>query len=373
MMVRRLCVALLGLLLFALPARAHKASDSYLMLEAAPGGAQGRWDIALRDLNDALVLDTDGDGKLTWREVRAAESRIDDYARSSFGARSGGRACALRTGALAVIDHSDGKYAAIDIALLCPTSSSALRLRYDLLFDLDAQHRGIVSTASGAGAIVLTKSRREASLSLGSSGFAGFLATVRLGLEHILRGYDHLLFLLALLLPSALRREADAWVPVAGFRPVLRDVARIVTAFALAHSLTLGLSAAHLLTLPSRFIESAIALSVMLAAVNNLYPVVRSERWLAALALGLLHGFGFAATLADAELSPGSFLRTLLGFNLGVELGQLGVVALVLPLIYGFSATKPYRRFALPLGSTAVLGLAGVWLIERAFDLRIIS
>jgi len=370
---RALWLALVVLSFWAVPARAHKASDSYLLLEADSQGARGRWDIALRDLNDALALDTNADGQLTWGELRASEPRIHEYASASLHAWSETRPCPLRFGALSTIEHSDGMYAALDVTLVCPAPTSSLRLRYDLLFSLDAQHRGIVRVGPTAAPIVLTKARREASLGLSRSGVAAFSAAVRVGVEHILQGYDHLLFLLALLLPSPLRRETGHWVAAGRFRTVLGDVVRIVTAFTVAHSLTLGLSAAHLVVLPARFVESAIALSVVLAAANNLYPVVRSERWFAALALGLLHGFGFAATLADAGLSKSSFLRTLLGFNFGVELGQLGVVLSVLPVMYGLSKWKPYRRFGLPLGSAAVLAVASIWLVERALDLRIIS
>jgi hypothetical protein len=371
---RLLWAILLAWLSLSAPAWAHKASDSYLFLDPTAHGASGRWDIALRDLNDALGLDRNGDGQLTWGELRAAESRIDDYARASLHATSASGPCQTRVGALSAITHSDGTYAALELALECPGAAPSLRLRYDLLFPLDAQHRGVVRTSDARSPIVLTKARREAQLSLtAESAISALLSTIRLGTEHILHGYDHLLFLLALLLPSALRREAGRWVAAAGFKWVLRDVLRVVTAFTVAHSLTLGLSAAQLVVLPSRFVESAIAFSVVLAAGNNLYPVVRSERWLVAFALGLLHGFGFAATLSDIGLSTASFARTLLGFNLGVEVGQIAIVVLLLPLIYGLRGSRAYRRLGLPLSSAAVLAIASVWLVERAFDLRIIS
>jgi HupE / UreJ protein len=365
---------LLGLLCFSSSAAAHKASDSYLFIEQKTGGASGRWDIALRDLNDAIGLDRDSDGQVTWGEVQSAEPRIEAYARASLLATSPTGRCDLSFGRMAVVAHSDGTYAALDVTFACPGDARALRLHYDLLFAIDAQHRGVIRTSAAAPPIVVTKSRREAELTLQpAGGFAAFWAMLRIGTEHILHGYDHLLFLTALLLPSALRRESGRWVAVAAFPAALRDVLRVVTAFTVAHSLTLGLSAAHLVSLPSRFVESAIAFSVVLAALNNLFPLVRSERWLAAFCLGLLHGFGFAATLTDIDLSPASFARTLFGFNLGVEIGQLGVVLLLLPLIYGFRRSLRYQRIGLPLGSAAVFLVACVWLVERAFNLRIIS
>ncbi|MES1177380.1 MAG: HupE/UreJ family protein, partial [Myxococcales bacterium] len=155
-------------------------------------------------------------------------------------------------------------------------------------------------------------------------------------------------------------------------RSVLSDVLRTVTAFTIAHSLTLALSAAHWVVLPSRFVESAIAASIILAALNNLFPVLDADRSLA-FGLGLLHGFGFAAVLADVGLSGQSFVRTLFGFNLGVEIGQLAVVGAMLPVLHLLRGSRHYPKLGLPIASTVVMLVACVWLVERAFNLRIIS
>jgi HupE / UreJ protein len=375
-MTRRCWLLALVLTLLALSrhASAHKPSDSYLLIQSESGNISGRWDIALRDLDDALGLDRDGDGAVTWGELRGARPRIEAYARASLQAAAADSTCPLSFPQMEVIRHSDGAYAALGLAFACPDGARKLRLHYDLLFALDAQHRGVVRAPGSIAPVVLTKTRPDVELSLGHDSKAGSLfAMVRLGIEHILHGYDHLLFLTALLLPSVLRRKAEAWVPVEDFRSVFVDVLRVVSAFTLAHSLTLGLAAAQLVALPPRFVEAAIAFSVVLAALNNLFPLVRTQRWAAAFCLGLLHGFGFAATLSDVGLSGLGFARTLLGFNLGVEIGQLGVVLLLLPLIYAARRSPRYLRFGLQLGSSVVLLVSCIWLVERAFDLRIIS
>jgi hypothetical protein len=239
------------------------------------------------------------------------------------------------------------------------------------LFDIDAQHRGVLRYTDDGKMqpFVFSKARRELTLSHVAPRFT---AIVRLGIEHILSGYDHLLFLTALLLPSVLRRRDGKWIPAPNFRAVLGDVLRTVTAFTLAHSLTLALSAAHWVVLPSRFVESAIAASIVLAALNNLFPVLDADRSLA-FGLGLLHGFGFAAVLSDVGLSGQSFVRTLFGFNLGVEIGQLAVVTAMLPGLYWLRRSRHYPRVGLPLASVAVALVACVWLVERAFNLKIIS
>ncbi len=128
-----------------------------------------------------------------------------------------------------------------------------------------------------------------------------------------------------------------------------------------------------MIELPSRPVESAIALSVMLAALNNLWPVVHARRWAVAFAFGLVHGFGFASVLADLGLPSGALLLALVGFNLGVELGQLMIVSAFLPLAFALRRTWTYRRIILDGGSAAIALIAAVWLVERAFDLRLLA
>jgi hypothetical protein len=173
------------------------------------------------------------------------------------------------------------------------------------------------------------------------------------------------LFLIALLLPSVLRRGPEGWRPVSAIRPALGDVARIVTAFTAAHSLTLSLAALGLVSVPARLVEPAIAASVALAAANNVRPVFGAERWVVAFALGLLHGFGFSSVLSDAGLAGGALARALVGFNSGVELGQLAIVAVFVPAAFFLRATRAYRRLALVGGSLAITALSVVWIVER--------
>jgi hypothetical protein len=193
------------------------------------------------------------------------------------------------------------------------------------------------------------------------------------GVWHIWLGFDHILFLVSLLLPAVLVRRGGAWQSAAKFRDAFRDVARIVTAFTLAHSITLTLAALSIVSLPSRWVESAIALSVVLAALNNVFPTVQRGRWIAAFAFGLLHGFGFAGALADLGLPTGSLALSLAGFNIGVELGQLAIVAAFLPAAFALRSTWAYRRVVLAGGSTAIVAIAGAWLVERAFDLSLFA
>lgn len=360
-------LALLACLVVALPARAHKPSDAYLTLTPSGAITLVRWDVAVRDLDFALGLDADRDGKVTYAELTAAEPAIVSATRAGLALRTAGGVCELRRPTLAgVASHSDGRYAVLFYEAACP-GAGEITVRYDFLFDVDPSHRAIVRVRSGdAEAVhVLGKSEPEKTLSIGAT--RSFGAIVRQGVLHIWTGYDHMLFLLALLLPAVLVREGKEWRPREKLKEVFFDVARIVTAFTAAHSITLSLAALGALALPSRFVESAIALSVVLAALNNLWPLVRADRWLAAFSLGLLHGFGFSSTLADLGLDRVSLLPTLVGFNLGVELGQAAVVTVALAAVWILSRIfSPGELARSRQVARAVVLVAGcAWLVMR--------
>src|SRR5207247_3039031 len=144
------------------------------------------------------------------------------------------------------------------------------------------------------------------------------------------------------------------WQAAGNFRAAFWDVVKVVTAFTLAHSITLSLAALSVVSLPSRLVESAIALSVVLAALNNLRPLVFEKRWVIAFCFGLVHGFGFASVLADLGLPQESLLIALVAFNLGVELGQLAIVGVFLPIAYNLRTTGVYQRVVVVYGSIVI-------------------
>ncbi|MCE9673236.1 HupE/UreJ family protein [Myxococcus stipitatus] len=365
------------LLLLPLSALAHKPSDSYLRIERAEQGFTGRWDVALKDLDAVLGLDANGDGSLTWGEVRTRQPEVLRHVLSRLSLGTAEAACpASAEDSLRIVRHSDGAYAVLSFSARCPSVPEVLRLDYTLLFDRDPQHRGLVRVVSqaGQGALVLSTDHHAVEVPLEAlSAWSHFGGMVRSGVEHIWAGLDHLLFLLALLLPSVLTRvPGKGWEPVGRFGPALRDVVKVVSAFTVAHSLTLSAAALGLVSLPSRLVESAIAASVILAAVNNVLPWLRGMRWTAAFALGLLHGFGFASVLADVGLPAKGLVAALLGFNVGVELGQLACVAAFLPVAYALRHATLYRRAVL-VGGSALIGLvACVWLAERVLGVSVL-
>jgi hypothetical protein len=368
--------AVLVLMLLAAPAHAHKPSDAYLALRVDGASVNGRWDIALRDLDYALALDADSNRQLTWGEVRRRGAEIDRYAVDRLAIRADGQSCPITVGGHQVDTHIDGAYLVLAIAATCPSAITTLDLDYEFLFDIDTQHRGLLTlaTATARTAIFTAESRRQRiEVAGGASSWATFTSFMRNGIEHIWSGYDHLAFLLTLLLPAVLLRRAGRWLPRPALGDSLLEALKVATAFTIAHSLTLSLAALGIVRLPSRLTESAIALSVVLAAVANLHPRLDARRWTMAFGFGLVHGFGFASVLADLALPQGSRLLSLLGFNVGVEIGQVAVVAVFLPVAYGLRGAPFYRHAVLTGGSCAIAALAAVWFVERSLGLAILT
>lgn len=356
---------------------AHKPSDSYLSLNVGAQETRGQWDIALRDLEYALGLDADGDGAITWGELRARHDVIAAYALSRLDARTDQGSCLIQPTQQLVDHHSDGGYAVLRFTLECPDTdtSGALRLQYRLFFDFDPSHRGLlrIEYPHATRAAILSPDRARIDLDPDEHGaWRQFAQYWREGVWHIWIGFDHVLFLLALLLPAVLWREGGHGRMADSLRPVITKVVGIVTAFTVAHSITLGLAALGWISLPGRWVESAIAATIVLAALNNLYPLVLGRTWLIAFCLGLIHGFGFASILVDLGLHPSTLVVALVGFNLGVETGQLAIVAVFVPLAFALRDSCFYRQAALKLGSLAVIALGTVWFLERSLDLRLV-
>ncbi|MFC5461413.1 HupE/UreJ family protein [Massilia niabensis] len=373
MMARWLILAAL-LLAGALPAYAHKASDSYLALDVKEQRIEGQWDIALRDLEMAVGIDANGDAALTWDEVRARHAAIAAYALSRLKLSSGGEPCRLRVSEQLVDKHTDGTYSVLRLQGECGAPVTALEVDYSLLFDIDPQHKGLLRLTHGpatSAAIFAPDARRQTLTVAEPARWRQFADYVRHGVWHIWIGFDHILFLLSLLLPAVLVRRDGQWQGRDTLKASAIDVLKIVTAFTLAHSLTLSLAVLGALSLPSRLVESAIAASVILAALNNLWPLYHRWRALVAFGFGLIHGFGFASVLADLGLPQGALVLSLVGFNVGVELGQLAIVALFLPLAFALRRGLFYRRMVMTGGSVCIALVALVWLAERALDLQL--
>ena len=367
----------------AVAAQAHKSSDSYLQLDARPGALAVRWDIALRDLDVALDLDADADGKLTWGEIKTAWPRIEAYATARLAIEG----CPLTAGERGLERRSDGAYAVLHLSSTC-TLPSPPAIRYALFADVDPTHRGIAKVERPGEPVVLSvldpgRAAAAGSAAAGSAASGAAAASSEVaapsrwqfleeGIRHILGGYDHVLFLLCLLLPAVMRRREGRWEPVDRLSQAVLPVAGIVTAFTVAHSITLALAALKIVSLPSSFIEPAIAVTIVLAAIDNVWPVFPVRRVVVTFCFGLIHGFGFASVLAELNLPTADFAWALLQFNLGLEAGQLMIVVVATVVLFALRHWARYRAVVIRGGSFIAMAIAGTWFVERAADLKLL-
>ncbi|MCC6139613.1 MAG: HupE/UreJ family protein [Nitrospira sp.] len=373
--MKHLFLAAASALLLTQPAWAHKSSDSYLSLRLHDHLIEGQWDIALRDLDDAIGLDRDDDGAVTWGETNARHAAIAAYALSRLTLTIGEAACATAVTEHLIDHHTDGAYAVLRFTAACPPESAPLAVDYRLLFDLDAQHKGLLHLTyeHNSRTAIFSQDVPAQTFTLEApSAWQEIRQYLREGIWHIWTGFDHLLFLLTLLLPSVLIQVNGRWQAVETFSSAAREAAAIVTAFTAAHSLTLSLATLDIVQLPSRLVESTIAASVILAGIANLYPEIARRRWPVAFAFGLIHGFGFASVLSDLGLPREARVLSLVSFNVGVELGQLAIVALFLPLAYGIRHSSSYQPLIVRAGSVIIILIALIWLIERALNLTLL-
>ena len=371
--MKRLLVLFFGFFCL-LDAYAHKPSDSYLTFNVEGKTVAGQWDIALRDLDFALGLDTNGDASITWGEVRAKHGDIAAYAMSHLQLSSNDQQCVPDVTSHLIDDHTDGAYAVLRFTAECPAVIEKLQARYSLFADIDPQHKGLLRLqyqGTTSTAIFSPEKSTQQFIMDAPSKLRQFLDYGREGVWHIWIGFDHILFLLALLLPAVVYRAEKKWVAVRAFKPAFWSVLKVVTAFTLAHSITLTLATLGVISLPSRWVESTIAASVVIAALNNIFPLFRDRRWVMAFVFGLIHGFGFASVLSDLGLPQSALVLALVGFNVGVETGQLAIVAAFLPVAFLLRDSWFYRRLILIGGSAVIVALAAIWFVERAFDLKV--
>lgn len=272
--IRALWAAAALVMATLLPAAAHKSSDAYLSLQVQGRTITGQWDIALRDLDYAIGLDSDNNGVVIAGEWRSRQAAMADYALSRLRIAADGTACEPEATDHLVDRHSDGAYEVLRFAATCPAAPRLLEIGYDLLFDLDPQHRGLlrVEQQGVTHTAIFSPEQKTWRLEGHATDWRRQIGDyLREGVWHIWTGYDHMLFLTALLLPAVLVRRSGRWEAVASFGAAWRDVLKIVTAFTLAHSLTLSLAALQIVVIPSTLVEPAIAASIVFVALENFF------------------------------------------------------------------------------------------------------
>ncbi len=380
-------------LLLAGKADAHHPDQSYLYLRIYKNAIGGRFEMTAKDMNKAMGLNMPD--RLTMEIVQPHLETIYTYLKSRSDFKSDtGEQYTVRFVEPTVLNLKEMEdfvrfHFEMDGVKEVPDN---LEIFYDVLFDKDPLHRGmlIIEYNWKLGIVdneamfsnVYSPGNTQQTLSLADASiWKGFVALVKLGIWHIWIGLDHILFIVALILPAVVRRKKedvplslstaqDGWQPVERFKPAFFYILKIITFFTIAHSITLALAALDIINLPSWLVESIIAFSIALAALHNIKPLIKGKEWLIAFGFGLFHGFGFASVLGEKGLSGDYLVPSLLGFNLGVEIGQVLIICMIFPVLFLIRRLKIYPAI-IKYGSMALILIALYWFVERAFGIEL--
>ena len=376
-LIMKIKILFLSILFFSSLLNADLLKENFITFTFKEKVPKAVVDFESDNLEKFIKLDDNENGIVSWKEIRAHQKEIEKFVLQHIEIKADGQTCTKKVDRFEVYRRVHQSYIKLYLTLGCTLPHEAVDLRYNLFFDVDKDQKAFVKIADDnrSKPVILSDRKVEVTLKMQHrrsiwQAFKNFLVE---GIWHIWIGYDHILFLLMLLVPSVYYYRYGRPLPRQNFREVLIEVLKIVTAFSVAHSITLGLSVSEIVVLDSRFVEVAIALSVLFTAVNNLYPMITKHTWIMAFLFGLIHGFGFANVLHDLIVKNSSdFLAMLFGFNLGVEIGQLVIVTLVLPLLYILEKTTFYKRFIYQGFSAVTALIAALWAIERALGISIL-
>ena len=359
------------------PVSAHDLGDgahiTTLVETADDGTLEFRWnlEITLQELVARFPdYDIDENGKLTSMEYGAINAReVAEYVQQNLMVKGDGKPCPVAIDAYNIMTHKRADFIQFPLQVACDSTAYTLEIHYELFFAVNPYHQGTwtVIYQQQPWMQYFWEDERHRQYQLKTrSGVQVFGEFVGKGIHHIAIGFDHILFLVSLLLPAVLVRRGGQWVPAESSRTALIRVASIVTVFTVAHSVTLSLAVLHLVPVPpATFVEAVIALSIIVMALHNIFPLFRFDVLLVTFAFGLIHGFGFAGVLLEYPLSDNALVISLVAFNVGVEAGQLVIAAVLTPLLFYFRQQPWYGKRFLPLGSGVIAALGAFWLVER--------
>ncbi len=363
---RVLCAA--ALLAMPALAAAHAAGTSYLTIHAHPGerSVHAVWDLDVQDLDWTVDLDMDGNGHVASSEIQERRDAIGALALRHLEIRRGASVCALAVQDYAHTRRGEFPFVSLSLRGTC-SEAGTLQVKNSLFFAQDASQRALVEVVSGSQRFntILSPLSSEWAQPETPSAWVTFGRFIVQGMWHVWIGYDHIAFVVLLLLPSVLRGTREGWHNRTGVREIARDLIGVVTAFTLAHSLTLSLAATQTVMLPERPVEITIAASIVVAGLLNLMPGAVGWRLPLAFGFGLMHGFGFANALAELDTHGMQMVPLLAGFNIGVELAQLTIVAVALPLLLRLRGSSFYAARLMPAASLATAITGAAWLAAR--------
>ena len=361
---------------------AHALGENYVFMNFREKSIDGRFEITFDDLEKKLGLDPAAQESADpLQAVQANAARVHEYIAEHFEiGPEGGPPYTLHFTTQEVLDLPQGKFAQFHFRADTGPLPDKLEVRHTMLYENDRFHRGLLlveynvktDREYGAEYAAMLFSPATSTQTLDLTAIPTILwprDMIQQGVMHIWIGIDHILFLIALVLPTVLVLGNRTWTPVSGFPRALWNLLKIVTAFTLAHSITLLLAAFGYLEVSSRFVESMIALSIVLVALNNITGKVRGGSLMVIVFLGLFHGLGFASVMGHLPFRMVDALKSVVFFNVGVELGQIAIVAVLFPTLFLLRKTRFYVPVILKGGSAVLILVAGFWFVQRAFGL----
>jgi len=368
--MNRIVVTLVILFIVTFKADGHELSTTFASMQANQNGSvQGELKLDLLDLKDVLALDLNLDGKLTWGEIQESGSLIQRYVSDGLRFRMAEKGCLLNVKPSFELQELSGvSYLIVAFESICD-SVGILEIDYSLLFDAAANHKAIFSliVEEQEHVFIIDDSSKTYSIDIElneSSALATFAAFIYQGIYHIIIGLDHILFLFTLLLTVCLYRSAGEWQGIESSKVIVKKILWIVTSFTIAHSITLSGTALGIIPTMGSWIEVVIAASILFNVINNIFPMVKKLS-LITFIFGLIHGMGFAGALSELGLTDQYQLISVVGFNLGVELGQLVLLCIFLPILLALRKNDFYRWFGLQFLSVILGSVAIYWVLER--------
>jgi hypothetical protein len=374
-MIQR-CVVLLLLGLYTCSSIAHELSTTFISAELRDDGSlDGQLKLDILDLKEVVTLDVDANGELTWGEIEASSDAIQNYVTNGLRFYTGAQQCNLKlNNQLELQELNSVTYLVLSFSSPLYSSSKCagkdqLSFEYSLLFDAATNHKAIVSlrVASEEHVFILDKenSRNSINVELNeSSSWSTFWAFIYQGIFHILIGLDHILFLFTLLLTLCFYRHLGEWRSVDSKKVIIKKTLFIITSFTIAHSITLSGTALGIIPVMGSWIEIVIAASILFNVLNNLFPMIKNLSLITFL-FGLIHGMGFAGALSEFGFTQEHQLLSVLGFNLGVEIGQLGLLVVFLPILLWIRKSNFYRWYGMQLLSLLIGAVAIYWILQR--------
>lgn len=364
-------ILILFILIIATLANAHQPGNSNLDLTLnSDGTLSGEFHVANVDFESINLMLEDRLRNISGNDNVAFDSETEGVrALAWITMISNKKPVTFITSSPQIVTTENGPHTMVPFKT-SPIVESDLEITFSNYFSFDPQHMVNVELDLGEESKIGIINLDHQTWTPSESAFEQFIVFTIEGVWHIWIGIDHILFLIALLLPSVLALRNGKWMPVGNFKDAFKNVLKVVTAFTVAHSVTLTLATLDIVTLPSKWVEVVIAISVVLAALNNIFPKVSDKVWMVAFGFGLIHGFGFASVLGDLNLPTGTLAVALLSFNIGVEIGQMAIVVAFFPIIFALRKHSFYQPIKLRLGSVVIALIACGWIVDRIWELE---